>query len=62
MHGWMDGWMEGWILFWKVALYSGVGLFSVMSVWVTIAGYGDIKKMFVELRRQQECKSDRDLS
>lgn len=54
--------MEGWILFWKVVLYGGVGLFTVLSLWVTVAGYGDIKKMFAELRRQQECKSDRDLS
>ena len=52
--------MENWILFWKIVLYAGLGVFSVLALWVIVAGYGDIRRMFADLRRQQECNSDRD--
>lgn len=41
--------MEGWALFWKVVLYGSMVLFLGLSVWVTIAGVGDIKAMFEQL-------------
>ena len=46
--------MDGWILFWKVVLYVGLGLFAVLSAWVIVAGFGDIKKMFAALRNEGE--------
>ncbi len=52
--------MDGWIQFWKIVLYGGVGAFSVLALWVIVAGFGDIKRMFADLRGQQECDSDRD--
>ena len=54
--------MEGWIAFWKFALYTGVAMFALMSVWVIIAGYGDIKKMFAALREQRDSNSGDDLT
>ena len=54
--------MEGWILFWKASIYLGVGSFAVMSLWVIVAGYGDIRRMFVDLRAQQDSNVDGDVS
>lgn len=45
--------MEGWIVFWQVALYVAVALFTVLSLWVIVAGWGDIKRMFAELRSEE---------
>jgi hypothetical protein len=53
--------MEGWILFWKIAIYVGVGLFAVMSLWVIVAGYGDIRRMFVDLAAQRDSHADDDV-
>ena len=44
--------MEGWMLFWSVVLYAGLGLFVIMSVYVTIFGFRDIRRMLSELQRQ----------
>lgn len=44
--------METWALFWKVVLYGALGLFALLSVWVTVAGVGDIKRMFAALRSE----------
>jgi len=46
--------MDAWIEFWRVVLYVGLGLFSAMSVWVIVAGFGDIKKMFRALEEDRE--------
>jgi hypothetical protein len=54
----MDG---GWAEFWRFSIYTGVGLFAVMSVWVIIAGFGDIKRMFAELQRQRDSNADDDV-
>ena len=42
-----------WAVLWKWFLITGVGVFAVVSVWVTVAGLADIRRMFAELRRQQ---------
>ncbi len=42
--------MEGWISFWKAVIYTGLALFAVLSAWVIVAGFGDIKKMFAALK------------
>ncbi len=42
--------MEAWIEFWRVVLYAGLVLFAALSVWVIVAGFGDIKRMLAALR------------
>ena len=44
--------MEAWMVFWSVVLYAGLGLFVIMSVYVTIFGFRDIRLMLKELQRQ----------
>ncbi len=46
--------MEGWMVFWSVVLYAGLSLFTIMSVYVTIYGFRDIRLMLKELQRQDE--------
>lgn len=46
--------MEGWMIFWSVVLYAGLGMFVIMSVYVTIFGFRDIRLMLKELQRQDE--------
>ena len=41
--------MEAWFLFWVVVLYTGFTLFALMSVYVIIWGFRDIKRMLREL-------------
>ncbi len=48
--------MEGWAALWKIVFFFGVGAFALMALWVTVAGLGDIKRMFSELK---QAKSDR---
>ncbi len=50
--------MEGWALFWKVVLYSSMVLFFALSVWVTVAGVGDIKAMFAQLSDDSDANAD----
>ena len=54
--------MEGWIGFWKFAIYAGVTIFAVMSIWVIFAGFGDIQRMFRDLREQRDSNSNDDVS
>jgi len=44
--------MEAWMLFWSVVLYAGLSLFAILSVYVTIFGFRDIRRMLEELQRQ----------
>lgn len=46
--------IASWAGFWPIVLYVAIGIFFVMSLWVIVAGFGDIKKMFAELRRQRD--------
>ena len=43
--------MEAWMLFWSWVLYVGLGLFVILSVYVTIYGFRDIRRMLEELRQ-----------
>ena len=43
--------MQAWMLFWSVVLYAGLGLFVILSVYVTIFGFRDILLMLEELRQ-----------
>lgn len=44
--------MDNWIAFWQIVLYVGLGLFTALSLWVIVAGVGDIKRMFQALRSE----------
>ena len=44
--------MDGGIRFWMVVLWVGAGAFGLLSLCVIVAGFGDIRRMFEELRRQ----------
>ncbi len=48
--------MESWAMFWKWFLILGVGVFAVVSLWVTVVGLSDIRRMFAELRKQEPEK------
>ena len=50
--------MEGWVIFWKVVLYVSMALFFVLSVWVMVAGVGDIKAMFAQLSGDSDGDAD----
>ena len=54
--------MDGWITFWKFSIYTGVGVFFLMSLWVIVAGYGDIKRMFADLREQRDSNAGDDVT
>lgn len=38
--------LDFWIILWKIVLIGGLILFGSMAVWVTIAGFYDIKRLF----------------
>jgi len=40
-----------WILLWKAVFILGVMVFAAMSVWVTIGGYHDIKRLFERVEK-----------
>ena len=42
--------MNGWADFWQIVLYVALGAFTLMSLWVIVAGYRDIHRMFAALR------------
>ncbi len=48
---------ETWITIWQTVLYGALVAFAVMSVWVIIWGFGDIKKMFADLGGQDDESS-----
>jgi len=45
----------GWRTIWTVTLALGIGMFAVMSVYVSVAGLADIRKMFRQLRAEAEA-------
>lgn len=46
--------MSGWAVVWKVVFALGVSAFALLSVWVTVFGLGDIKRMFEDLGKQDQ--------
>ena len=50
--------MDGWALLWKYVVFGALGLFACLSLWVTIAGIGDIKRMFASLRAGEKGSAD----
>ena len=43
--------MGFWIVLWKAVFILGLGIFAVMAVWVTIAGWRDIKSLFASIEK-----------
>ena len=48
---------EFWIIVWKAVFFLGFGLFSVMAVWVAVAGGRDVKRLLARLRQKQDSGS-----
>ena len=44
--------MTFWIILWKAVFIFAIGIFAVMAVWVTIAGFKDIKKLFAKINKE----------
>lgn len=49
--------MTLWMTFWKFFFVITLSLFAVMSVWVTIGGFADIKKLF---RKMEEARNEQE--
>ena len=45
--------MSFWIVLWKGVLILGLIAFAILSVWVTIGGYYDIKRLFEKLGKAE---------
>ena len=50
--------MNGWAVFWQIVLYGALGLFTLLSLWVIVFGYRDIRLMFAALREQRDQEGD----
>ena len=50
--------MSGWKILWSVVLFGGLGVFAVMSVWVTIAGWRDIWSLFGAINKSHEKREE----
>ena len=48
--------MAFWLVFWQIFFVVVLVGFAFMSVWVTIGGYKDIRKLFARLDKQHEDK------
>ncbi len=44
---------SGWITLWKGIFILAVLVFAGMTVWVSIGGYHDIKKLFQRLKEDE---------
>jgi hypothetical protein len=44
--------MNGWMLLWKIVFVVGVAVFAGMAVWVTVAGFRDIKRLVGRIREE----------
>ena len=45
--------IETWEIIWTVVLVLSLGIFAVMSVIVTIGGFGDIKRLLTKADKKQ---------
>jgi hypothetical protein len=50
--------MNGWMLLWKVVLVAGLAVFTGIAVWVTIAGFGDIKRLLRKIKEAGDDQAD----
>ena len=45
--------MTFWEVLWKFVFLAGAVLFVLVSIWVAIAGWGDIRRMFAALGKKK---------
>ena len=53
--------MSGWGLFWAISFGSTLVLFAGMALWVTVAGYRDLRRLFRrldEVHREAERRDE----
>ena len=50
--------MNAWMAIWKVVLVFAVGIFAVMAVWVAIAGFRDIRRLFAAIERSHQDQAE----
>ncbi len=43
-----------WMLLWQIVFIVGVTVFAGMTVWVTVAGYRDIKRLIEKIKKSHE--------
>ena len=43
--------MNAWMILWKTVFVIGVGIFAVMSLWVIVAGFRDIKRLLEKIKK-----------
>ena len=44
--------MAFWIILWKIVFIVGVGAFAIIAIWVTFAGFKDIKSLFATINKE----------
>lgn len=49
-----DGSMETWALIWKIMFILVLIVFAGMSVWITVGGWRDIRRLLEKLRGKDE--------
>lgn len=46
--------METWMIVWKVVFIVVLALFALLSIWVTIGGFKDIRELFATMDAAQQ--------
>ena len=46
--------MTFWIVLWKSVFIVVLSVFAAMAVWVTVAGFKDIKKLFAKINTEHK--------
>ena len=50
--------MSDWITVWSILLASGIGIYVVMAVLVSIGGARDIRELFRSMKKRDGAKED----
>ncbi|MCK4465652.1 MAG: hypothetical protein KAU83_08070 [Bacteroidales bacterium] len=50
--------MEFWIVLWKVLIIAGFTICGLVTVWVTIAGWFDIKHLLNNIKESHTIESE----
>ena len=46
--------MEAWTTFWGAFLIVALSIFAVISIVVSIGGFADVRKLFLDLEKEEE--------
>ena len=52
--------MEFWIVLWKVLIIGGFTMCGLVTVWVTIAGWIDIKHLLKSIKESHDKESGKE--